>query len=197
MAFSSLASAQFTFSTNLAYHKETEPESSYFEFAPSVGYTFDNSMEFGLYCTFAKFSDIDDPYLGFGGYARWYALDLTDNLSLFVDCNVYHSWMYEENEGNEEEPTPEYSLDKSTYTGVSLVPGLCYQISDHFSLDLMLNLANITWELDKSIPCNSDKKADMKNATENSIFHFGGYATSYNNAEDIDNLVSVGVSYNF
>ena len=102
-----------------------------------------------------------------------------------------------ENEGNEEEPTPEYSLDKSTYTGVSLVPGLCYQISDHFSLDLMLNLANITWELDKSIPCNSDKKADMKNATENGIFHFGGYATSYNNAEDIDNLVSVGVSYNF
>lgn len=194
LAISTLASAQLFFSTNLAFHSESAAETHAFEFAPSVGYTFD-SWEFGAGFSWDHYKDAES-YFEVGAYARYYAVEITDKLSLFVDCCPTFGWTYEEL--SPLEATAAYKYDKKTALGVSIYPGLYYQITDHFGIDVTLDLLNINYTFEKSTPCNDSKKVNSdEEVNKNHVFNFGGVATSYSNYYEGGNTVSVGFTYCF
>lgn len=214
MAVSSLASAQFTISGsfNLSNYSENyrlndgngKYDGNYqdkntfdWEFTPSIGYMFED-YEVGINLNVANYTvtsrntsdelyDTKDLTWGIGAYGRHY-FGLTDRLSVFTELSAdFALTKYVEDD------VDNYAADKTF--DITLTPGLCYDINDHWSLESYFNFLGLGWMNTWSDSYDKDGKF-IGNGSYDSDFYFN--ITSGQPSALIFLLnVSIGVAYTF
>lgn len=169
-----------------------------FNINPKVGYQLNDQFQIGLqfvygYTTNRTYMGAENSYtstpasqFGIAPYARW-NFGSWKNCTLFLEGQFVFGMSPETTthtflNGNE---TTTANNDKLTYFGLSVVPGLNYSFSEHFSMDLYLNIARLAWSMA---------------STQNGWNSTGFDLESNLNAQDINAHLanfSIGFNYHF
>lgn len=136
------------------------PSSSTFSFNinPKVGYQLNDNFQIGAQLVYGytstksyfgasnTFNVTPVSQFGVSPYVRW-NFGTWKNCSLFLEGSFIFGMSPESkttNSVNGKETTTNNN-DKLTYLGINVVPGLNYSFSEHFSMDLYINVARLAW----------------------------------------------------
>ena len=165
--------------------EQDAPKSFGFQFAPSVGYMFNDNMGVGIDFMIGmdKTTDKDytvDPVLttttktttiGFAPYFR-YVFAEVDNFKFYADAKL--SYIMEKPKVTTEGGGISVSADgpKTTSFGVGIVPGMSYNFTDHISMNCVLNILELGFETQKTVVKDFDGAGGEYTAKSNE-FGFG------------------------
>ncbi len=214
MAVSSLASAQFCISGKFGIINDSQntrllngdkfdgnyQDRNDFEwaFAPCIGYLFEDyevgvSLSLGSYTATRRHILSDNLYdqttasWGLGAYGRYY-FGLTDRLSFFSEVDINFSSDKYTVEGEDD-----YS--KSKFLTAYLVPGLSFDINEHWSVESYFSFLNLSWNNEWENSYDEDGKLNS-DGTYGSEFNFA-ITSGLDSVMDLLNQISIGVCYTF
>ena len=167
VAFAMAANAQLILGGQFGVNNQTRNDGNYsvssassfsFNINPKVGYQLNEKIQLGAqviygYSTTKSYFGKDNTFnvtpvsqFGFSPYVRW-NFGSWKNCSLFLEGSFVFGISPETkttNSVNGTEVTVN-NKDKFTYMGIHIVPGLNYSFSEHFSMDLYINIARLAW----------------------------------------------------
>ena len=206
-AFAFSANAQWVVGGQFGFNTNSNRDDAYsigsttttsFNINPKVGYQLNDQFQIGLqilfgYQTNRAYAGANNTYtstptsqFGVSPYARW-NFGNWKNCTLFLEGQFIFGTSPETTthmflNGNE---TTIDNDDASSYLGLTIVPGMNYKFSEHFSMDLYINIARLAWR-------SATNAADWTNS---------GFGIESNlNAQDINTHLtnfSVGFNYHF
>lgn len=177
---------------NGSYEDEvTEPGKSLFKFAPVVGYSINNDWEIAAAFEFSidkyKLDDAPEKYKYFEAELsgrRYFALG--DKLSWFIEAGVYFDKSASDDFSKDDGKITGETYYEKNY-GAYIVPGLCYELNDHWSVDLNFDFMNLSYNICKYNSEDIDGNPCGSKGTH-STFDFSGTTAD---------LVSLGFYYAF
>jgi hypothetical protein len=144
--------------------EQDAPKSFGFQFAPSLGYMFNDNIGIGIdfMIGMAKTTEKDytvDPVLttttktttiGFAPYFR-YVFAEVDNFKFYGDVKL--AYVMEKPKVTVDGSGLSVSSDgpKTTTFGVGIVPGMAYYFTDHISMNCVLNILELGFESQKTV----------------------------------------------
>jgi len=168
-----------------------------YQFAPYFGYSFEDWEVGGGFGIGKLATETDNGNGGFDesnvknqlvyAYVRRY-FPLAGNFSWFVDGGVeYIHGMYEMGSN---------IFLKESGLSVGFTPGIFWQISEHWGVDLSIEYFNLSYDVSRLTSVDSDRKV-IGNAESTSEFNFTGN-TDFGSLKDIfDEALSISVCYCF
>lgn len=160
-----------------------------FAIAPTIGISIDETWEIGLSFGIENYNDKTYEENSKAYSAELYGsryFDLTDKLSWFVEAGVEFTHSMEL---AEEEYAKERMLD------FYIEPGLCYSLSDHWSLELSFDFLGLSYNMywDEALD-------DAKNPIDDKKFYKNfdfGCTTSPGNMHELSEAVGLSLFYEF
>ena len=173
-----------------------------FSFAPTVGYTFNDNWEMALAFDFSVTKDkLDNEYdapekektFGVALSGRRY-FALSDKFNWYVDASLYFSKDSEE-DFSKDMGKIEGTTDYRKNFGLYIVPGIDYEINDHWSVDLNFDFVSLSYNIRKYNTENYDGNPCGSKSTSKSL-GFGG-TTETGSILDTADMISLGFYYTF
>lgn len=188
---------------NGSYEDEvTGSDNSIFKFAPVVGYSINDDWEIAAAFEFYVDKDkLDNKYDAPEKYKyfeaelsgrRYFALG--DKFSWFIEAGVYFDKSAGEDFSKDDGKITGDTYYEKNY-GAYIVPGLCYELNDHWSVDLNFNFMNLSYDICKYNSEDIDGNPCYSKGTH-SNFDFSG-TTAPGSIRETANLVSLGFYYAF
>ena len=169
--------------------EEATCDYTYFTFAPTIGISLDETWELGLSLGIDNYnnktSDENTKSYSAELYGSRY-FDLTDKLSWFVETGVDFSHTMELAE-------EEYAKEKAL--GFYIEPGLCYSLSDHWSLELSFDFLGLSYDM-----CWNEALDEDKNPSGDKEFYQSfnfGCTTFPGSLHDLSRTVGLSLYYEF
>lgn len=167
-----------------------------FAFSPKVGYQLSDKWQVGATVLFGfdkerNYMGAEDTYTlttnlqyGIAPYVR-YTFGAWRNCSLFVEGQFVFGMSPETTTYsyvNGSESASVKNGDNLTFLRLGVVPGMNYKFSDHFSMDLYINVAELGWSM---------------NYTKTRSIHNCIVGVNFNEMSAIDHLNVFGVAFNY
>lgn len=182
--------------------EKTSTDKGSFSFAPTVGYTLNDDWEISATFKFRTDKDkLDDEYyapekdktFGVALSGRRY-FELSDKFNWYVDASLYFS-----KESDEEFSKSMGKIEGYTnYTkdfGLYIVPGIDYEISDHWSVDMDFNFISLGYGIRKYNSEDVDGNPCYSKGTSKSL-DFGG-TTETGTILGTADMIKLGFYYTF
>ena len=170
--------------------EQDAPKTFTFNFAPSVGFMFNDNMGVGLDLMFGigKTTEKDYTYdpvvtfttktttIGFAPYFR-YVFAEVDNFKFYADARIEYIMSTPKIEGEQSGTTVTVDGPKTTNFGIGVVPGMAYMLTDNISMNCALNILELGFGSEKTVTKDVDGQGtELTEKTTN--FGFGvNYAT--------------------
>ncbi len=182
--------------------KDTDKDENSFSFAPTVGYTFNDNWEMALAFDFSVDKNKLDDNINTPEKDKTFEIalsgrryfELSDRFNWYVDASLSFSKETDENFKKNLGKIDGYTEYDKNF-GLYIVPGIDYEINDHWSVDMNFDFVSLSYNIRKYNTEDIDGNPLYSKGTDKS-FNFGG-TTEPGSIHELTELISLGFYYTF